>query len=127
MINRKDKKGEFIRYIITGTVATAVQYGVYYLLCATMQPHFAFTLATVAFVVVNFFMTNYYTFRVKPTWKNSIGFLGQQGINYVMQIGFLSLFLWMGISAKLAPVPVYLIALPTNFVILRFIFKKKVF
>lgn len=127
MINRKDKKGEFIRYIITGTVATAVQYAIYYILCNIMEPHLAFTLATVVFVIVNFFMTNYFTFRVRPTWKNTVGFLGQQGINYLMQISFLSLFLWIGIPAKLAPVPVYLIALPTNFIILRFIFKKKAF
>lgn len=120
------KKQQFIRYIITGTVGTLFQYGIYYVLLNLMDARIAYSIATVFYILITFLMTNYYTFRVKPTWSNSLGYLIQQGLNYLMQISFLSLFLHIGITKQLAPIPVYLIALPLNFFILRFIFKKKI-
>lgn len=124
--NKSLKQQQFIRYIVTGTVGTLIQYGIYYMLLNLMDARMAYTIATVFYILVTFLMTNYYTFKVKPTWSNSIGYLIQQGINYVMQISFLSLFLYIGIPKQLAPIPVYLIALPLNFFILRFIFKKRI-
>lgn len=124
-INRRDKRGEFIRFIITGAVATGVQYAIYYVLCHLMNPSIAFTIATVFFVLVNFVLTTYFTFHENPNWEKAGGFLLQQGMNYLLQLGFLNLFLWLNIPKELAPFPVFVIVLPINFIILRLIFKKK--
>ncbi|MEG1616905.1 MAG: GtrA family protein [Bacteroidales bacterium] len=124
VINERSKKGEFIRFIITGATATGVQYGIYYVLCQLMNPSVAFTIATIFFVLVNFVLTTYFTFKEKPTWKKASGFLVQQGVNYLLQLGFLNLFLWLHIPKELAPFPVFVIVLPINFLLLRFIFKE---
>lgn len=121
-----DKRGEFIRFIITGTVATLVLYASYFVLCKLMHPNFAYTIGFVVSFVVNFLMTSYYTFREKPTVKKAVGFALQQGFNYVTQLGFLNVFLWLHVPKELAPFPVFIIILPINFILLRLVFKKKI-
>ena len=45
--------------------------------------------------------------------------------NYLIHIGLLNLFLRLGFSRPLAPIPVFLIAIPVNFLLVRFVFKQK--
>lgn len=61
-----------------------------------------------------------FTFRTKPSTKKGIGFAFSHLINYGMHIGLLNLFLWIGISADLAPIRVFCIAVPLNFIIVFF-------
>ncbi|MEG1586737.1 MAG: GtrA family protein [Bacteroidales bacterium] len=125
-MKKENKKGEFIRFIITGTVATAVLYGIYYPLCRIMNPNLAYTIGFLISFVVNFLMTSFYTFRERPSVKKAIGFGMQQGLNYLFQIGFLNLFLWLHIPKEWAPFPVFVVVLPINFILLRLVFKKSV-
>ena len=46
-------------------------------------------------------------------------------LGYVLSIGLLNLFLRLGFSRPLAPIPVFLIAIPVNFLLVRFVFKQK--
>ena len=43
---------------------------------------------------------------------------------YWLQMGLLNFFLWLGWSAEWAPVGVYAISIPVNFLLVRFVFKK---
>ena len=38
-------------------------------------------------------------------------------------MALLNLFLWIGLSRELAPLAVYAIAVPTNFILVRLVFK----
>ena len=40
---------------------------------------------------------------------------------------FLNFFLWLGVSEGLAPIPVFCIVIPINFLLVRFVFKSKQF
>lgn len=124
-INRRNKKGEFIRFIITGTLGVCVQYAIYWPLCEMIDVNWAYSIAMLFYVVVNFLLTTYFTFKEQPNFKKTSGYLAQQGLNYSMQIIFLNLFIWMGISKELAPIPVFVLILPINFIILRLVFKRK--
>ena len=55
---------------------------------------------------------------------HGVGFACAHLFNYVLQISLLNLFIWLGVGEELAPVPVYCIAIPTNFVLVRFVFVK---
>ncbi len=122
-INAPTKQGQFIRFIIVGTIITAILYLVYLPLTHLFSPSLSYTLASIVSITSNFFLTSYFTFKQKPSLQKSIGFLMQQGFNYVMQLGFLNLFIWLGIPKEFAPFPVFVIALPLNFLLLRFVFK----
>ncbi len=125
MDNKKKGKGQFIRFLIVGTVATAVLYAVYYGLNYVLNHNIAYTIGFVVSFMVNYLMTTIYTFKSKLSFKKFVGFGVQQISNYVLQIGFLNFFLWLGMSEKLAPLPVFVIILPINFLLLRFVYKTK--
>lgn len=124
-INR-EKIGEFIRFGVVGVFATLLHYGIYYaLLCTPINSVVGYAIGYVASFIANFYLTSYFTFHVEPTWGRFIGMVGAHGINFVLHIVLLSFFLWLGVPEKWAPLPVYLIAVPVNFLLVRFVFKRK--
>lgn len=121
---RRDTFLEMVRFGIVGVVATALHYGVYWLLHGVMNVSVAYTIGYVVSFVANYLLSARFTFRKKRSVKNGIGFAFAHAFNYLLQITLLNLFIWLGVSAVLAPVPVYCVAIPTNFLIVRFVFRK---
>ena len=119
-----EKFQEIIRFGITGVVSTFVTYAVYYICLLWFNPNISFILGYIVAMVVNYLMTTAFTFKVKATTKNAAGFLISNGINYVLCAVFLNFFLWIGVSEKLAPIPMYACSIPINFLIVRLVMKK---
>lgn len=118
---------ELVRFGIVGCVATIIQYGIYYLFNQAIGwgATTSLTIGYAVSFVFNFFLSNYFTFRTKPTVKKGIGFGMSHGINYLLQIVFLNLYMWLGISEELAPIPMFLTVIPINFLLVRFVLKSK--
>lgn len=119
------KLPEFVRFILVGTIATALHYGLYLLLQTVINVNIAYSMGYFMSFIANFYLTAYFTFGSAPSWKKAIGFGGAHLVNYVLHILLLNTFLWMGISKPLAPIPVFAIAIPVNFLLVRFVFKNK--
>lgn len=118
---------ELVRFGIVGCVATLIQYGIYYLF-NQLVGWGATTSLTIGYAVsfvFNFFLSNYFTFRTKPTVKKGIGFGMSHCINYLLQILFLNLYMWLGISEELAPIPMFVTVIPINFLLVRLVLKSK--
>lgn len=120
---RKGTIGEVIRFGIVGVVATAIHYAVYWLLQHWMDVNVAYTIGYLLSFLVNYYLSARFTFREKTSKSNGAGFIAAHLFNYCLQILLLNLFLWVGFSRTLAPLGVYAIAVPTNFLIVRFVFK----
>lgn len=116
---------EAIRFGIVGIAATALHYGIYYLLQPYINVNIAYTTGYVLSFIANFYLTSYFTFGTKPSWKKLIGMGGAHIVNYLLHITLLNLFLLTGIAKTWAPVPVFAIAIPVNFLLVRFVFKHK--
>ena len=116
---------EFIRFVIVGILATALHYGIYFLLQRFINVNIAYTLGYALSFIANFYLTAYFTFGKKPSWSKAFGFGGGHLFNYLLHIGLLNTFLWLGLSKTLAPIPVFAIAIPVNFLLVRFVFKRK--
>ena len=118
---------EVVRFGIVGCMATLIQYAIYYLFnqCIGWGATTSLTIGYIISFVFNFFLSNYFTFRTKPTVKKGIGFGMSHGINYLLQIVFLNLYMWMGLSEKFAPIPMFLTVIPINFLLVRFVLKSK--
>ncbi|MDO5571622.1 MAG: GtrA family protein [Bacteroidales bacterium] len=121
----EQKRKQFIRYLIVGTIATIIQYGVYYLLINILNPSISYSIGFILSFFANYLLTTYFTFEQTSSWRKLFGFAGQQAFNYLFQLSFLNLFLYIGVQKELAPFPVFAIALPLNFLILRLVFGKK--
>lgn len=121
----KRVSGEFFRFGIVGGLSTALHYGIYYLLQLYINVNIAYTIGYILSFVGNFFLTSYFTFGTAPSWKKLVGMMGAHGVNYLLHIALLNLFLWIGVAQQWAPIPVFAIAIPVNFILVRFVFKHK--
>lgn len=122
----KDKKtfGEIIRFVIVGVIATAIHYGIYWLLMYLMNATIAYSIGYALSFICNFLLTSYFTFRKRASVKKGLGFGVAHGVNYLLHVAFLNLFLWLGVSKSFAPIPVFAVVIPINFLLVRFVFKK---
>ncbi len=116
---------EVVRFGLVGGIATLLHYGIYLFMQQYVEVNIAYTVGYVISFLLNFYLTSCFTFRVKPSWMKMCGMGVAHGINYLLHICLLNLFLWMGISDAWAPVPVFCIAIPANFLLVRFVFKSK--
>ena len=87
-----------------------------------MPAALAYAIGYVLSFVFNFFATSYFTFHAAPSWKRLVGMLGAHGVNFLLHMGLFQLFQWMGMSATWIPLPVYAVAVPVNFLLVRFVF-----
>lgn len=119
------KYQEIMRFCIVGTLATGIHYGIYLLLNQFVLFWLAYSIGYAISFVFNFYLTSVFTFREKATVRKGIGFVFSHIVNYLLHILFLYLFIWMGVGENNAPILVYLIVIPTNFLLVRFVFKSK--
>ena len=124
MLLKRGTVNEIIRFGIVGALATGIHYGVYWLLNGIINLNLAYTVGYFVSFVVNYILSAQFTFRKRKSVKNGFGFCGALLFNYLLQMGLLNLFIWLGFSKSLAPVPVYCVAIPTNFIIVRFVFRR---
>lgn len=116
---------EFVRFVMVGILATALHYGLYFILQNFINVNVAYTFGYIISFIANFYLTAYFTFGRKPSWRKAFGFGGAHLVNYLLHMGLLNLFLWLGLSKPYAPIPVFAIAIPVNFLLVRFVFKRK--
>ena len=116
-----------VRFVLVGAFGTGLQYGVYYLLLDIFQRQWpevgiltslAFTMGFVVEMICNYFLTSFYTFKVKPSWKNAGGFLFGRAINYVIQLLLLNVLIWLHMSEEWAGIAAIALAGVINYFIL---------
>jgi len=121
---RKQQIGEIVRFGIVGGVATLIQYGVYLLMLYAVSPTLSNTIGYAVSFLFNFLASTRYTFKVKTNARHGAGFALSHLINYGLQIVMLHLFMALGFSEKLAPVPMFCVCVPINFLLVRFFLKR---
>ena len=124
LLLRNPKISEFTRFGIVGSVALIILYAVYYVLLFWIEHNIAYTIGYIISFVSNYILTVKFTFHTKVSKRNGAGFALSHFVNYLLQIGCLNLFLWLGMTESIAPIPVFAICVPTNFVLVRFFMKK---
>lgn len=115
---------EFIRFGIVGTGATIVHYAVYLWLNLWISTTLAYSIGYLVSFIGNFYFSNRFTFKTQPSFKKGLGFIFCHLINYLLQISLLYFFIKLGTKEEYAPIFVYLIAVPVNFLLVRFILKR---
>ena len=123
-----------VRFVFVGTLGTGLQYGIYYLLLDIFQRQWpevgiltsvAFTAGFMIEMVCNYFLTNFYTFRTRPSWKNAGGFLLGRVLNYVIQLSLLNALVWLHMGEEWAGIVAIMLAGVINYFVLRPFYKDK--
>ena len=115
---------EIIRFGIVGLIATGIHYGVY-LCCILIFPvNLAYPIGWLVSLGCNFYLSARFTFRQHMSISRAGGFIGSHIVNYLLHIALFNLFLLIGINQVYAPLLVFCIAIPINFLLVRFVFTK---
>ena len=115
---------EALKFGVVGILSTAITYGVYLLLVNSFTPTISYLIAYVVGILANFLMNIKYTFKTTTSVKKGIGFIICHAINLGLSVGLLNLFVHLGMSKTLAPIPMYAICVPVNFLLVRIVLKK---
>lgn len=124
-IQRRTAVFQLLRFAVVGVIATVIHYGLYLLLLRFLPESIAYTIGYAVSFVCNFILTCLYTFRKKANAKRGIGFGMAHLVNYCLHIAFLNLFIKLGVNETYAPIPVFCIVIPLNFILLRYVFNRK--
>ncbi len=116
---------EIIRFAIVGGICTLLHYALYLMMQLFIDVNIAYTLGYALSFIANFYLTAWFTFGSPPSWKKLFGMGGAHAVNYLLHIILLNLFIYIGIPQEWAPIPVFAIAIPLNFILVRFVFKHK--
>lgn len=122
--NRRQQLGEVIRFGIVGVFATLLQYAIYWVLIHWLAPTISMTIGYAISFAFNFVASTRYTFRVEASAKRGAGFALSHAVNYVLQMLMLNLAIWLGVSKQWAPIPMFCVCVPVNFLLVRFFLKK---
>ena len=123
-----------VRFVLVGALGTGLQYGIYYLLLGVFQTKWpevalltsiAFTAGYVIEMVMNYFLTSFYTFKKTPSWKNAGGFILGRTLNYGIQLLFLNVMIWLHLSEEWAGIVAIMLAGVINYFVIRPFYKDK--
>jgi len=122
-MGKKGTFGELIRFGIVGVLAVATHYAIYWLLQHWIDVNIAYTAGYIISFLGNYYLSAHFTFKEKTSAGNGVGFAGAHVFNYFLQLGLFNLFLWLGVHHLIAPFAVLIISVPTNFLVVRYVFK----
>lgn len=115
----KERFFQFFRFGIVGVIATIIHYGVYWIFLKWINPTFAYSIGYGVSFVVNFFLSSFFTFKIRPDIEKGFRFALSHGINYLLHISLLNIFLYLGIPKTFAPFPVFALVVPINFILVQ--------
>lgn len=128
LITGKSRISELIRFCLVGGFATVLQYGIYVVFVnAVHVPAVPSTMISYAIsFIFNYILSSYFTFHKQPTAQNVIGFSLSHLINMGLQTGIVAIFKGI-VGPTLALLPAFAICIPTNYLLVRFVFNNDIF
>ena len=124
---------QFVRFCLVGGFVTLLHYVIYWGLIHILWPeneiwiNTAYIIGYVMALCCNLLLTSKFTFRQSLNIKKTGGFIVSHLVNCGIHIALLNIFLWVGLSSQWAPIPVFCIAIPINFLMVRYVFSSKLF
>lgn len=115
---------EILRFGVVGVVSTVLNYAIYWVLQHWIEVNIAYTTGYVLSLLVNYWLTAHFTFRKQMSAKNGFGFSGVHLLNYSIHIVLFNSFLCLGFSRAAAPIGVFAVAIPVNFILVRYVFRR---
>ncbi len=116
--------GETARFLIAGGINTGVTYLIY--LVAYWiggSPLWAFNIAFVCGILLSYALHLKVTFRASHTHRKLVKYPLAYLVQYILGVGFLELWLWLGIPAEIAGLLTVPILVPVTFVMTRYILR----
>lgn len=114
---------EFVRYVLSGGINTALTYAAYLLILPFIHYQLAYLLTYLLGIVLGYAFNTLLVFRQPLRWRSAVQFPMVSLVQYVISALFLELFIALGMSAGLAGLVSIIPTIPITFVISRWIIK----
>ncbi|MEV7277967.1 GtrA family protein [Streptomyces sp. NPDC093111] len=112
--------GQVVRFALVGAVNTGTYYGLYLLLGLRLPYLAAHVLAFALSMVGSFFLTSYFTYRTRPTWRKFLLFPLTNAANFVVTtVGVYVLVDLLSVDSTYAPLLAAAAAIPVTFLLSR--------
>ena len=111
---------QVLRFALVGVVNTATYYGLYLLLTPRLPYVAAHVIAFALSMVGSFFLTTFFTYRTRPTWRKFLLFPLTNAANFVITtVGVWFLVDVAGLDSRYAPLIAAAAAIPVTFLLSR--------
>ncbi|MFB9906416.1 GtrA family protein [Allokutzneria oryzae] len=111
-----------IRFAGVGVINTGVYYGLYLLFGQVLHYQVAHITAFLIAMVGSYFLSCYFTFKVRPTWKKFLLFPLSNATSFTVQtLGLYLLVDIIGMNPDHAPLITMAVAIPITYVVARFV------
>ncbi|MFI1866605.1 MULTISPECIES: GtrA family protein [Streptomyces] len=113
-------RAQMVRFALVGAVNTGVYYGLYLLLLQRLPYVAAHIGAFVLSMIGSFFLTSYFTYRTRPTWRKFLLFPLTNAANLAVTTA--GVYLLVGVfdlNSRYAPLIAAAAAIPVTFVVSR--------
>lgn len=115
---------EVLKFSIVGVLSTIITYIAYLFLVKVISPTISYVIAYLLGLLVNYVFNLRYTFKVKTSFKKGLRYIMCHVINLFLNVSLLNMFVSLGISKNMAPIPMYAICIPINFLLVRYVLKR---
>ena len=117
---------EFLKFCVVGAVCTLLDAAVFYIVRNFASYQISLVSGYLLSLIVNYFLTIYWTFGSRPSIKNAIGIIAAHLFNlFVVRMSLMYIFVdMMGLNDRIAYLPTLAISVVTNFIIIKFIVNK---
>lgn len=124
ILKEKSNLASSIRFIIVGATATGIHYIVYLLILKLVSTNLSYSIGYISGFIVNYYLTAFFTFKTGTSIKKGLGFLFSNIFNFGFQMLLFNAFLYFQFKKEIVPLLVFIIAVPINFVLVRWVFNK---
>ncbi|MDQ1010323.1 putative flippase GtrA [Streptomyces sp. V4I23] len=113
-------RGQIVRFALVGAVNTGTYYGLYLVLLTWLPYVAAHVVAFLLSMVGSFFLTSYFTYRTRPTWRKFLLFPLTNAANFVVTTSGVYLLVdVLHFGSRYAPLIAAAAAIPATFVVSR--------
>ncbi|NWF29909.1 GtrA family protein [Streptomyces sp. PKU-EA00015] len=113
-------RGQIVRFALVGVVNTGTYYGLYLVLLTWLPYVAAHVVAFLLSMVGSFFLTSYFTYRTRPTWRKFLLFPLTNATNFVVTTSGVYLLVdVLHFGSRYAPLIAAAAAIPVTFVVSR--------
>lgn len=116
---------QFLRFCVVGGLCTVVDAAIFYVVIQSAPYTVALVSGYCISLLLNYYLTIKWTFKVKSSYHNAIGVISAHLFNlFVVRMGLMYLFVdCLSLNEQIAFFPTLLISVVSNYLIIRFIIK----
>lgn len=124
-ILKKTEVQQFVRFCIVGGICAMIDAAVFYVVRLFAPYQVALVSGYLISLCVNYLLTVYWTFKTGSSVRNLVGVVGAHMFNlFVVRMGLMTLFVELiGLSDKIAYIPMTVISAITNYIVIRAVIK----